>query len=140
MASVPIYLAISRCASTQRAHFAVFIPNEADAEKDPNDEQVECTGTLIHIVGTSMNGFSHELQHNLNHGLSQTSRTMVKLGTFEVADVNGPPSEDFNPDNIARRTLESVALQLPPPRKSEDFRAPLDDVSRANILAAIKIG
>ena len=51
-----LYLIKYRQASTQRAHFAIFVPSAANAQ----------VGTLIHVVGAPMAGYQLEFKRNYN--------------------------------------------------------------------------
>ncbi|KAK5123974.1 hypothetical protein LTR85_002171 [Meristemomyces frigidus] len=129
MSRRPIYLAISRLNRSQRAHFAIFVPNEADADKDPNDRDVTCKGTLIHVVGTPMTGFVHEFKRNHDCGQAQPPRTVVNLGSVDAAHISKPSYKTPSGDDIGWGALDKIALQVAAPRKSEDSLAPVDDLS-----------
>ncbi|KAK7745122.1 hypothetical protein SLS62_009921 [Diatrype stigma] len=61
MATRPLWLKC-RQSKAQRAHFALFVPHESDAHKDPNDRAAACRGTVIHAVGAPMSGGPHRLR------------------------------------------------------------------------------
>lgn len=64
MSHLPVWLGKFRYAPSQRAHFAIWIPNAEHAEVDPNDRPFECKGTLINLVGLPMSGYCHEFKRN----------------------------------------------------------------------------
>lgn len=131
MVSRTVSLIAYRGASTQRAHFAIFIPFAYDQGK----------GTIIHVVGSPMAGY--ELEFKRNYSLahtrqSYTRHTIGQIDTQYIADdpdatVNAPSTTDYTP----RSPIEVVASQVRPPRISQNFMAPVNDVSRVEILFVV---
>ncbi|KND87420.1 hypothetical protein TOPH_07924 [Tolypocladium ophioglossoides CBS 100239] len=93
MAQRPVWLAKSRGSKSQRSHFAIFIPNAADATKDPNVRSDSCKGTLIHVVGTPMNGYGHEFKRNYDCSPSQSLEKLVHIGCVNSDYIVDPPTE-----------------------------------------------
>jgi hypothetical protein len=62
MAPRTIYLIAFRPGTRQRAHFAIWVPSAANPQ----------VGSLIHVVGAPMAGFSHEFKRAYNPALSKT--------------------------------------------------------------------
>lgn len=64
MAYRSVYLAKYRGSPSQRAHFAIFIPNSTNDNPDLDKDwkSKPCMGTVIHVVGEPlMKGYSLEL-------------------------------------------------------------------------------
>lgn len=129
MAHRPVWLAKRRSSRSQRAHFAIFVPNAADATKDPNVRSVPCKGTSIHVVGAPMAGFQHEFKRNDDCGPDQDLETLVQIGWVNSDHVFDPPTDAFSTDDTPMGRLDAEALRVPAPRRSENFMAPVNDVS-----------
>ncbi|KAK3709395.1 hypothetical protein LTR37_010956 [Vermiconidia calcicola] len=128
MSSYVLYLAKFRFASSQRAHFAVFIPNHGDGDEDSNDVSVRPVGTLINVVGTAMTGYVLETKRNHDCRASADFETCVRLGTVQSKPTNARPKGTASHEGELLERLEEVAGRLPPPRKSENFLAPVNDL------------
>lgn len=128
-----IYLAKFRHSRDQRAHFAIFIPALTDTDHDPNEKTSPCVGTLINVVGTPMTGFVHEIRATYPCRSEQQLERFVRLGV--VDDDLAPGTRDGGSTTgnekkgKKRSSLVEVALQILPPWRSENFLAPVDDVS-----------
>lgn len=129
MPSRPVWLAKSRISKSQRAHFAIWILNAADASKDPNTRSVPCRGTVIHVVGSPMAGYQHQFKRNHACGSAQDLESLVQIGSVDSAYVTDPPTYVYSEDDTAIGQLDAMALRIPAPRRSENFMAPVNDVS-----------
>ena len=107
--SRPVYLTKFR-RGPQRAHFAIFIPNAAYVQNDPNDRSKSCLGTLIHVVGALMAGYGHEFKRNYNCRDSQSLEKLVYLGTVNANHFTEPQTRAMAKDATATGLLERVAL------------------------------
>jgi hypothetical protein len=118
MAPHTIYLVSSRCSPRQRAHFSIFIPCIGDA----------AVGTHIHAVGAPMFGYSIEFKRHHPPGDSAEPHQIWAIGEIDsrhVVESSGTEKvRDFDPQG----DIETVASQCPPPRMSENFLAPVNDV------------
>lgn len=120
MSTRSIFLISSRNAPSQRAHFGDFVPLAADSQQ----------GTLINVVGTPMVGYKLIFQRNYTPAATGHDEMVPigRVGSEHVVDfLSGSSSEDSTP----RGTLEILATEVSPPRISEDFMAPVVDVSFA---------
>jgi hypothetical protein len=123
-----VYLFVSGRTSKARGHFAIFIPNASDEEKTPSKTE-PCTGTVIHVVGNPMIGFSHEFKRNYN--TSDDLKSLVRvvlLGHIQESLHVDSSSGTFSTDVLPLGPLDAAALQVPVPGRS-DVRAPVDGVS-----------
>ena len=115
-----IHLIASRNAEAQRAHFAIFVP----AERAPEQ------GTLIEAVGAPMAGYMLEFRRNYSPpNDSVENYEIIPIGEIDSANIvddeSGVKSADANP----RGDIEVVAAQIPTPGISENFLAPVNEVS-----------
>jgi hypothetical protein len=135
MASRPIYLFVYSRTPKARGHFAIFVPN--DANQTPSTGQ-PCKGTIIHVVGNPLQGFYHEFKRNYDTYDELRPMTMVLLGSIQHSLVADPGTDDYSTDQCGRGALDAAALQVRPPGKS-DVRAPVDGVSRKQILSPVSM-
>ena len=125
MSNRHIWLAKFRTAPSQRAHFAIFIPNADEVNKDPNDRTASCKGTLINVVGTPMSGYVHEVKRNCSCTAAADLDRLIRIGSVNLDNT----AEEDSTDETDTVALEKIALQLPAPRKNENFLVPVNDVS-----------
>ncbi|KAI9038971.1 uncharacterized protein KD926_010073 [Aspergillus affinis] len=86
-------------------------------------------GTLINVVKAPMMGYGLLFQRKYTPATTGHGE-LVSIGSVacdHVVDTSasGTPSEDSTP----RGTLELLAAQVPPPRISENFMAPVNDTT-----------
>ena len=124
----PIYLAVFRRTTSQRAHFAIFIPNAECVQNDLDDRSIPCLRTLIHVIGTPMSGYAHEFKRNYNGTESVELTKMVRLGSVDSTCITDPPNKTFSKESTALGRLDAIALQELAPRASQNFMAPVNDV------------
>ena len=132
MAYRSVYLAKSRGSAKERTHFAIFIPNAADNDKDLSQDfrSSSCKGTIIQVVGEPvMNGFVLEFKRNYDCSTSRALQGMVLLGYVDSTNLYDPPYTEFVKESRSRETLEREAASVPPPPGGQDVRAPIDGVS-----------
>lgn len=58
--------------------------------------------------------------------------TLVQIGSVDATLVPQPVTDQESRDDISLGRLDAVALQIPPPRKSENFLAPVNGVGDAD--------
>lgn len=127
MSTHRIYLAKSGPTS-QRSHFAIFIPNDNDSVLDENLEISEAVGTIINVVGEPlMLGYKLEIKRNYNCGTNDV-RKLVFLGRVDSNYLYKSPLASYVEDDIPRARLEECAAKIPPPPRGQDIRAPIDGV------------
>ena len=117
MASLPIYLAVLRPAPSQRVHFRILILVEVDAPKQSETRSDACRGIIIHVVGDSISGFSHQFKRNCNTAINNPLLIWTPTYAYAVEE------------HTARRELNNLALRMDPPRVSANFLAPVDNIS-----------
>lgn len=118
MSSRTLYLVVERGSARERAHFSVFLPYKGEGT----------TGTIIQVIGAPMVGYAMEFKrsHDLSQSIGiQKTFSLGQIGIEHVHIWTGGPSID----DVPRGNLEQAAAQLPPPRKNENFLAPVNDVS-----------
>jgi hypothetical protein len=85
-------------------------------------------GTVIHVIGAPMAGFSLEFKRKYNPTETSRAPSLVPIGSVLSQNVHafqGVRGTDTTP----RGNLELVAAQVQPPRASANFLAPVNDVS-----------
>jgi hypothetical protein len=109
------------------AHWALWVPSyNAEAE------EARSVGKLIHVVGDTRNGFSHQFRRN--YDMSKTSRTHLVhfIGWTEVANItDGINSGDIVEDTTATDVIEEWALRVATPSPSLKSRGSSSSVSSA---------
>lgn len=115
-----VHLIASRNAEAQRAHFAIFVPAEGAPEQ----------GTLIEAVGAPMAGYMLEFKRNYSPSNDSIENyEIIPIGEIDSANIvdddSGVKSADVDP----KGDIEVVASQIPTPGISENFLAPINDVS-----------
>jgi hypothetical protein len=134
MARRDVYLAKSRPSSRMRAHFGILIPNEKTPPEalhlhTSHVEAPAFLGTIIHVVGAPMAGFCLEFKRNFDANRDQDLKEVIRIGSIDETHVADPPVTDFSRDEKPICALEVAATKIPPPKKSENFLAPVNDVS-----------
>ncbi|KAG5994854.1 hypothetical protein E4U43_003164 [Claviceps pusilla] len=127
-----VYLAKSRASPGQRTHFAIFIPNAADENKDLSKDFKTGSpkGTVIHVVGEPvMMGYALEFKRNDERGLCRDMREMVFLGKVDSKDIYDPPFTTPCQEACPRQRLEREAAMVAPPPRGQNVRAPIDGVT-----------
>lgn len=130
-----VYLAKNRSATTQRAHFALFIPNAAYNGRDLTQgfRLAPCKGTIIHVIGEPvMIGYTLEFKRNYECGTLQDLEEMVFLGNVDSTNVYDPSFPNSVKETHPRATLEREATTISPPPGGQNIRAPIDGVSNLN--------
>jgi len=118
-----IYLIASRNASSQRAHFAIFVP----ANENPD------RGTLIQAIGAPMTGYVLEFKRNHEPKEDSLEKyTMIEIGHVDSTDIVDSTSGVKSSDGIPKGKIEIVASQIPTPGISDNFLAPVNDVGLMN--------
>ncbi|KAI4940331.1 hypothetical protein J4E86_010965 [Alternaria arbusti] len=116
MSTRTLYLIIWPAPKNQRAHFGIWAPDEEDG----------LVGTAIHVVGTPMSGFKLEFKRKYDHTKTARAPQLVPLGEVQEDLIHKWDGERMD-HYTAMGTLEKIAEQVPPPRKSENFLAPVND-------------
>lgn len=114
-----IYLILQRNASPQRAHFAIWVPSATEPEK----------GTLINVVGAPMVGYELQFERNHRPAVTTQNHEVVPIGQVHSDHIADSLNDDGRVDCDPKGNLEIAAAQVPPPRISENFMAPVNDVS-----------
>ena len=120
MAARPLSLVTYRDIASQRAHFAIFAASSNDLT----------VGTRIHVVGALMAGYRLEFERNHRPFQSKQRFEMIPIGGTSPDNVVDADGFVESSDAIPRDDLERVAAQLAPPRISENFLAPVNEVCR----------
>ena len=118
MSSRTLFLLMYRAQTIQRAHFGIWV-----ADSEGGD-----IGTKIHVVGNPMIGFVLQFKRKYDPKETAGAPEIIPIGNIDASHVHifeGERSEDTVPPG----DLEIVASQIPPPRASENFLAPVNDVS-----------
>ena len=126
MAIRTVYLVSARNTPWQRAHFSIFVPSAGTANP--------ALGTIIHVVGAPMAGYSLEFKRNYAPELSNEPHTMVPIGSVDESNIVDHASADTTIYSTPRGNLEIAASRIPPPRISQNFMAPVNDVSEIDLL------
>lgn len=121
MAPRTVSLVSYRNSSAQHAHFAILVPSSSDENR----------GTLIHVVGAPMAGYSLEFKRNYDIALTTQLYTIYPIGQIDsqhiVDSAAGTTSKGANHNGGA---IEVAATQVAPPAISQNFLAPVNDVSQ----------
>jgi hypothetical protein len=121
-----VHLLIYPGQPNQRAHFDIWI---ADVEGGD-------VGTVTHVVGSPMAGFM--LQFKRKYDPSTTGRKTILVSLGEIDTQHLDISENYRGiDTTPKGDLERVASQIQPPRPSQNFLAPVNDVCTLYALEGI---
>jgi hypothetical protein len=93
MAKRSVYLTKCRTTASQRAHFAMFIPNVICDRHDiaTSFETAPCHGGVIHVVGDPlMSEYAHEFKRNYDCITMLDIQELVFLGYVNEADILEP--------------------------------------------------
>lgn len=113
-----IFLIVARNAPSQRAHFAIFIPSASDPER----------GTLINAVGAPMVGYKLEFERIYSPALRHQPYEMISIGRDDSSNVIDYTDPVTSIDSEPRDNIQRAAAEIPPPRISQNFIAPVNDV------------
>ena len=102
-----IHLIQYRQVSWQRAHFAIYVHQSSSSTADSG------TGTLINVIGNPINGFVHEIKPDYHLTSEPLKYDRIYLTTIDLSHVDA---------------MIKVAQAVEPPKKSENFMAPVDAV------------
>lgn len=127
MTARALQLISSRNSSKQRAHFAIFLPSAANPD----------VGTLIQVVGAPMAGYLLEFKRNYAPAATQEPYQAFPIGEVLANDILDSTDGQQITDDTPRNSLEREAARLPPPRISENFRAPVNNVSRVTTILRV---
>lgn len=119
MSTRSLSLVAFRQTARQRAHFAIFVPSGVDNRR----------GTLIHVVGAPMAGYSLEFKRNYCPEESQQPYTIVTIGDIYAENIVDSVGSVRSVDSTPTGNIERAAAQVPPPRISQNFMAPVNNVS-----------
>ncbi|KAJ5117217.1 hypothetical protein N7448_004159 [Penicillium atrosanguineum] len=115
-----IYLISSRNTEAQRSHFAIFVP----AAEQPD------RGSLIQAVGAPMTGYILELKRNYSPKDDSTEKyTMIEIGHVDSINIVDSSSKVKESDGVPQGNIETVASQIPTPGISDNFLAPVNDMT-----------
>lgn len=126
-----VYLAKYYASASQRAHFAIFIPNQnCDRSTIKDDYRSHRTsGTVLHAVGEPiMAGYVFEIKRNYECKDSKDLKELIPLGYIDTANLYDPTSSTYSKENIPRSVIERLAASVPPPPRGQNIRAPIDGV------------
>ncbi|KAL5358672.1 hypothetical protein BJX96DRAFT_146998 [Aspergillus floccosus] len=118
MASRTVYLVATRPSPSQRAHFAIFVPSATNPQ----------IGSIINVVGAPMMGFIHEFKRGYNLATIDTPYETCPIGHVDSARVVDWPDDCLATHTEPKGDIEIAASQIPAPRVSENFTAPVNDV------------
>jgi hypothetical protein len=113
-----VYLISSRLVPSQRAHFAIFIPSAAEMQ----------IGTVINVVGAPMIGYSLEFKRNYSPAADQQHQIITPIGQINSENLVDSKNGQEGADSTPRGNVEIVAARVAPPRISQNFMAPVNDV------------
>jgi hypothetical protein len=119
MTTRTLYLISSRPNPNQRAHFSIFVPSERRSN----------VGSLIHVIGAPMVGYGLEFKRNYCPELDENRHQTIPLGHTNSDNIVDSTDEQPTLDSTPRANVERVAAQLPPPRISQNFLVPVNNVS-----------
>lgn len=75
-----------------------------------------------------MAGFHLEFKRNFDANRDQELKEVILVGSINAIHAADLPFTNFSKEDKPICTVEAVATQIPPPRKSENFLAPANDV------------
>jgi hypothetical protein len=119
MSTRTIYLVAFRESASQRAHFSIFVLSAGDPYR----------GTLIHVVGMPMRGNTLEFKRNYCPSESRQANFMTSIGDVYEQYIVDSPSDSHGKDSTPINNLQDAAIQAPAPGPSQNFMAPVNDVS-----------
>ncbi|KAA8649262.1 hypothetical protein EYZ11_005530 [Aspergillus tanneri] len=119
MSTRPLCLVTTRNSPSQRAHFAVFVPSTTNSK----------IGTTIQVVGAPMVGYTLEFKRNDAPMNTTGSYTQVTIGQVHSDHVRDAPNANPLTKSTPINDLEVAASQVPPPRISQNFMAPVNDTT-----------
>ncbi|KAI9835729.1 MAG: hypothetical protein M1819_001907 [Sarea resinae] len=120
MSTHTVYLVTCRNDAKQRAHFSIFIPQEADPER----------GSLIEVIGAPMVGYRLEFRRAYRLADTPQRYTLVPLGLVQAQHMQYPPAlEEGSDETVPKNDMERAASAVPPPRISQNFMAPVNDTT-----------
>ncbi|PYH37126.1 uncharacterized protein BO87DRAFT_404793 [Aspergillus neoniger CBS 115656] len=105
MATRTVYLMSFRGIATQRAHFAIFVPSAAKPD----------TGTMP--------------LRNYSPKFTKQRYEIFPIGEVSGANIVDSPDGPPGTDNSPKGNIEIAASQVPTPRKSENFMAPVNETT-----------
>lgn len=118
MATRTLSLVAFRQSARQRAHFAIFVPSDVGSRR----------GTLIHVVGAPMAGYTLEFKRNYCPEESTQPHSIVAIGAVYSENIADSVGDVQSVDSTPRGNVERAAAQVPPPRISQNFMAPVNNV------------
>ncbi|CAI7643085.1 unnamed protein product [Penicillium glandicola] len=118
MATRTIYLISARNTSFQRAHFSIFVPSATNPDR----------GTKIHAVGAPMAGYVLEFKRNYNPSIDPHDQTF-EIGQVQSSNIVDSPDAAPSIDSTPRGRIELAATQTPTPGISQNFMAPVNDIT-----------
>jgi hypothetical protein len=126
MSSCTLFLVSFRQIARERAHFAIFVPIDDGGER----------GTLIHVVGTPVSGFTLQFERNWRPSMTNRHFERVELGAVLVTNISNYADGSRFTDDRPQGRLETEATRVQPPGISQSILAPVDGVSfsQAGIL------
>jgi hypothetical protein len=119
MAPRTIYPISFRNAAYQGAHFAIIVPSAANPQE----------GTLIHAIAAPVAGYTLQFKRNYAPEASKQLHQSWAIGEVDSQHVVDSTGTDKTNDSNPRGHIEKVASQCPTPRISENFMAPVNEVS-----------
>jgi hypothetical protein len=102
MATRNLHLVEFRPSPRQRAHFAIFVGSAADPQK----------GTLIHVVGAPMVGYSLEFKRNYIPTETNQPHTITLIGQTNAQNVVDSTNSQKAIENTPRCNLEMAVAQV----------------------------
>ncbi|CAK1358770.1 unnamed protein product [Cercospora beticola] len=127
-----VYLAKYRTSSRERVHFAIFIPNAQHDRKDLSEtfKSQQTKGKIIQVIGEPlMSGYILEFKRNYDCSTGPALKILKYLGSVDDTHLFEPESDELVQESTPRSQLEREAQKIPPPRKGQDIRAPIDGVN-----------
>ncbi|KAH7555252.1 hypothetical protein J3E72DRAFT_376639 [Bipolaris maydis] len=110
MPSRPIFLIIYAAPPGRRSHFSIWVPTTENARG----------GTIIHVVGAPMLGFSLEFKRDYKPDTTWRTIEMIPIGN--VMDQHLHLSEsNSEASDMPCNDIERAATQVQPPRANPNF-------------------